>query len=170
MCRSVGQRKGRSQAQASQMPLGLDSLELSADPASPDTERESGSQKFMPMSLPNPAPFWIFPLGLLPPNTNAVAAPNPQCRNQEKFCVRTRLFLVRSAKQAGGRNDILFGGGNNELGTRTRLVVHLVLTGPCACAAEFSPSLDFMPKLKSRASFASWIPVLRAVNKKSSDR
>lgn len=84
------------------MPLGLDSLELSADPASTDTERESGSQKFMPMSLPNPAPFWIFPLGLLPPNTNAVAAPNPQCRNQEKFCLRTRLFLVRSAKQAGG--------------------------------------------------------------------
>lgn len=80
-------------------------------------------------------------------------------------------FVPSEKRQASRRgNDILFGGGNNELGKRTRLVVHLVLTGPCACAAEFSPSLDFMPKLKSRASFASWIPVLRAVNKKSSDR
>lgn len=80
-------------------------------------------------------------------------------------------FVPSEKRQASRRgNDILFGGGNNELGKRTRLVVHLVLTGPCACAAEFSPSLDFMPKLKSQASFAGWILVLRAVNKKSSDR
>ena len=61
--------------------------------------KKSGDEKITSMSLPNTdllvwAPFWIFPLGLLIPNKNGTAPPPPtlQCRSQEKFHVRTRLY------------------------------------------------------------------------------
>ena len=73
----------------------------SAALSSPDAlhRKKSGDEKITSMSLPNTdwlawAPFWIFPLGLLIPNKNGTAPlpPSLQCRSQEKFHVRTRLF------------------------------------------------------------------------------
>ena len=75
--------------------------ERSAALSSPDTphRKESGNEKIISMSLPTTdlfawASFWISPLGLLIPNKNGTAPlpPTLQCRSQEKFHMRTRLF------------------------------------------------------------------------------